>query len=179
MSFSGSFLCALLVLGFSLEAWTMSDYLTCRKDYLQHCKLPWSTVEQEDYACLQGTFATIAIECQALVIRKTKDKCLKDAIKLCPGETVNVGSRFKCLSPQMDKVSSGCQEQLKLHVKLDSEQAIVCAQDYEKHCPAAQKVGLDGCLYFAYSDNLLSSDCVKFLSIRFPPLHNDFPWIRK
>lgn len=160
---------------FAVESWALSDYLVCRRDYLKNCPYTWKDVETEDYACLQSTFFTLTIECQALVMRKTKDRCLADAVKICPGEKADIGLRFSCLYPQIEKTSQACQKQLLGHVKLDQDQAIVCVREYEEFCPNAKKTGLEECLFDGYGANRLSVACAKFLALRFPFLPNIFP----
>lgn len=155
-----------------------SDYLVCRKDYLTKCSSSWEIVEKEDYFCLQAEYEKLSVECQALIIRKTRDKCINDALKFCEGIKVRVDYRFKCLEKFLDKVSPACKAQFDLHYKRDAEQTLICEKDYEKSCPGTEKLGLNDCMYNAYGKGELSGPCVKYISIRYPHMLYDFPKIK-
>lgn len=155
-----------------------SDYLTCRKDFSEKCSSSWEIVEKEDYFCLQAEYENLTVACQAMILKKTKDKCIHDALKFCTGIRVRVDYRFKCLEKFLDKVSPACKAQFDLHYKQDAEQTALCKQDYEKHCPTSEKLGLNDCMYSTYGRGELSGPCAKYIANRWPHLLYDFPKIK-
>lgn len=156
-----------------------TDYLECRKDYLQHCgEISWREVEGDDYWCLRYAFDELSLSCQALVLRKSADVCLKDTVRLCKKGELGQDTRKKCLLENLTKLSSECKAYVEKRQKLDEMQMKICGEDYNKHCPGLKDQKLLNCSSESYGKSLLSLNCRKFLLIRYPGLAVEFPTVK-